>query len=69
MIIGLTGGIGSGKSEVARILSEYGYTVIDADAISREVTEKAIKSSAGSNILFLIRRAFTASLVPRHKFN
>ena len=40
MIIGLTGGIGSGKSEVARILSEYGYTVVDADAISREVTEK-----------------------------
>ena len=36
--IGLTGGIGSGKSTVARMLVECGATLIDADAISREVT-------------------------------
>ncbi|HEX6921903.1 MAG TPA: dephospho-CoA kinase [Actinomycetes bacterium] len=35
--VGLTGGIGSGKSEVARLLSSYGALVIDADAIAREV--------------------------------
>ena len=38
MIIGLTGGIGSGKSTVAAILEEYGYRIVDADRISREVT-------------------------------
>ena len=36
--LGLTGGIGSGKSTVARMLGERGATVIDADAISRHVT-------------------------------
>lgn len=40
MIIGLTGGIGSGKSTVAKVLEKYGYETVDADAISREVTEK-----------------------------
>ncbi|MGZ4626970.1 MAG: dephospho-CoA kinase [Kineosporiaceae bacterium] len=34
--VGLTGGIGSGKSEVARLLSSYGAVVIDADALARE---------------------------------
>ncbi|WP_326691213.1 MULTISPECIES: dephospho-CoA kinase [unclassified Streptomyces] len=35
--VGLTGGIGAGKSEVSRLLGEYGAVVIDADVISREV--------------------------------
>ncbi len=39
MRIGLTGGIGSGKSEVARRLGERGAVVIDADKIAREVVE------------------------------
>ena len=37
-IIGVTGGIGSGKSTVCRILAEFGAVVIDADQISRELT-------------------------------
>lgn len=37
-IIGITGGIASGKSTVSDILRKKGYTVIDADDISREVT-------------------------------
>jgi dephospho-CoA kinase len=37
--VGLTGGIGSGKSEVARLLASYGAVVIDADLIAREVVE------------------------------
>lgn len=37
--IGLTGGIGSGKSEVSRRLSAKGAVVVDADAIAREVVE------------------------------
>lgn len=36
--IGLTGGIGSGKSTVAALLAQRGAAVIDADAISRSVT-------------------------------
>lgn len=36
--IGLTGGIGSGKSTVAGLLADCGAAVIDADAISRSVT-------------------------------
>ena len=39
MIIGLTGGIGTGKSTVRRKLRERGYPVIDLDVISREVIE------------------------------
>src|SRR3954471_22091626 len=35
--IGLTGGIASGKSTVARVLEELGAVVIDADALAREV--------------------------------
>jgi dephospho-CoA kinase len=35
--VGLTGGIGSGKSEVARLLADRGAVVIDADALAREV--------------------------------
>ena len=37
--VGLTGGIGSGKSEVSRRLASYGAVLIDADAIAREVVE------------------------------
>ncbi len=36
-VIGLTGGIASGKSTVAKILERLGAVVIDADALSREV--------------------------------
>ena len=37
--VGLTGGIGSGKSAVSRLLAELGAVVIDADLIAREVVE------------------------------
>lgn len=37
--VGLTGGVGSGKSTVARLLVEHGAVLIDADAIAREVVE------------------------------
>jgi dephospho-CoA kinase len=35
--VGLTGGIGAGKSEVSRLLAAHGAVVIDADAVAREV--------------------------------
>ena len=39
MIIGLTGGIGTGKSTVSQILKDRGFPVIDLDVISHEVIE------------------------------
>lgn len=38
-LVGLTGGIGSGKSTVARLLAERGAIVVDADQVAREVVE------------------------------
>ena len=38
-VIGITGGIGCGKSTAARIIGSWGITVLDADRISHEVTE------------------------------
>lgn len=52
-LIGLTGGIGSGKSVVAKRLAELGATVIDSDQIAHEITAPngsaiaAIKDSFG----------------------
>jgi dephospho-CoA kinase len=37
MRVGLTGGIGAGKSEVARILAKLGAKIIDADQLARDV--------------------------------
>jgi dephospho-CoA kinase len=39
MRVGLTGGIGSGKTTVARMLAERGAVVVDADQIARELVE------------------------------
>jgi dephospho-CoA kinase len=44
--VGLTGGIGSGKSEVSRRLAAYGAVVIDADQIAREVVEPGTEGLA-----------------------
>ena len=40
LIIGMTGGIGSGKSEASKIFASLNIEVIDLDKISKEVTEK-----------------------------
>ncbi|MFF5204467.1 dephospho-CoA kinase [Streptosporangium sp. NPDC000396] len=44
--VGLTGGIGSGKSEVARRLASRGAVVIDADKVAREVVEPGTEGLA-----------------------
>ncbi len=41
LVIGLTGGIGAGKSTVARAFARRGATVIDVDGLGREVLEPA----------------------------
>lgn len=56
-IVGLTGGIASGKSSVAALWKSAGVDVIDADAIAREVVEP------GQPALWLIRRHFGRSVI------
>ncbi|GAA4328848.1 dephospho-CoA kinase [Variovorax defluvii] len=57
MRIGLTGGIGSGKSTVAAILVERGATLIDTDAIARAITQPggaamaAVEATFGSSVI------------------
>ena len=43
-VLGITGGIGSGKSTVSGILRDKGLLVLDADEISRKVTEPGGKA-------------------------
>ena len=38
-LVGLTGGIGSGKSTVSAVLAEHGAVIVDADRIARELQE------------------------------
>jgi len=55
--VGLTGGIGAGKSEVSRLLVEHGAVLIDADRIAREVVApgtpglRAVVDAFGTDIL------------------
>jgi dephospho-CoA kinase len=55
--IGLTGGIGSGKSTVAQMLADCGAVIVDADAISRQLT------AAGGAAIPVIRDIFGATFV------
>lgn len=50
--IGLTGGIGSGKSTVARMLANHGAQIVDTDAIARRLTQ------AGGAAMPALRAAF-----------
>jgi dephospho-CoA kinase len=45
-VVGLTGGIGSGKSEVARMFTALGAHLIDADQLAREVVEPGSRGLA-----------------------
>ena len=57
IIIGLTGGIGTGKSTVSNYLKEHDCLILDADAISRQMTEK------GQPALIDIAKAFGEDLL------
>lgn len=56
-VIGLTGGIGSGKSTVSHILVELGAHLVDTDAISRALT------ASGGDAIEPIRQAFGPSMI------
>lgn len=57
LLVGLTGGIGSGKSEVSRLLAAHGAVIVDADLIAREVVRpgspglSAVVGEFGSDVL------------------
>ena len=57
MRIGLTGGIGSGKSTVASLLAERGATVVSADAIARELVQP------GSPVLTALAERFGPDII------
>ena len=59
MLIGLTGGIGSGKSTVSNYLREHGCTIVDADQIARQVVEP------GSEALEEIKKVFGANFLTK----
>lgn len=56
-LIGLTGGIASGKSTIASRLAEHGAVIVDADRIAREVVEP------GTPALVAIREAFGPGVI------
>jgi dephospho-CoA kinase len=71
LVVGLTGGIGSGKSAVSRLFEDYGVPVIDADHVAREVVEPGspaldeIVRQFGDDVLLHDGRLDRANL--RHK--
>lgn len=58
--VGLTGGIGSGKSSVARAFETHGASVIDADALAHALTQP------GGAAMPAIRRAFGDAFADAH---
>ena len=56
LLAGLTGGIGSGKSTVARLLEERGAAVVDADAVARDLQRP------GSDAVAAIGREFPGTV-------
>lgn len=57
IIVGLTGGIGSGKSTVSALLAAKGAVIVDADAITREL------QSQGSPLLDRLRERFGPTII------
>jgi len=57
ILVGLTGGIGSGKSSVSTLLAAKGAVIVDADAIVREVQEP------GSPVITALAEAFGSQVV------
>jgi len=60
LVIGLTGGIGSGKSTVSRMLTELGAHLVDTDAISRGLT------APGGHAIPHIAQHFGEHLIDAH---
>ncbi len=75
IIIGLTGGLASGKSTIAQLFQQFGAKIIDADILTREVVQprraawKDIRRTFGQEILTdqqTVNRAALAKIVFTH---
>ena len=60
MIIGLTGGIGSGKSFVSQAFAEKGVRIIDADEIARQIVKP------GQTVLRQLSESFGTDIIDAH---
>lgn len=56
-VIGITGGIGSGKSTISKILKDEGFKVIDADQISRKVIDENEKNGILEKLILKFGKA------------
>ena len=57
ILVGLTGGIGSGKSTVSALLAEHGAVIVDADQIARDL------QGPGSPVLDLMAERFGGHII------
>ena len=74
MILGLTGGIGSGKSTVSKIFLSMGIKVFDADLIAKDILEteqvkEEIKEKLGKEFINLKRNSVDKELLKKEVFN
>ena len=57
IVVGLTGGIGAGKSTVSSLLAQHGAAIVDADQIARDL------QSPGSPVLDAMAERFGANII------
>ena len=74
MILGLTGGIGSGKSTVSKIFLSMGIKVLDDDLIAKDILEteqvkEEIKEKLGKEFINLKRNSVDKELLKKEVFN
>jgi len=74
LVVGLTGGVGAGKSTVSQMLADHGAVIVDADAIARAVVEpgtpgfQEVLDAFGDEVLYydgMLDRKALAALVFR----
>lgn len=58
LVIGLTGGIASGKSTVSQMIKEKGIRVVDADIIAKEAVSKGSSLPFIKSFKLLVKRFF-----------
>lgn len=59
-VIGLTGGIASGKSTVSKLLAAHGFVIVDADIAARQAVAKGTEGLKQVEAVFGLKRLKTA---------
>lgn len=73
-LIGLTGGIGSGKSTVAALLAERGFAVVDADQVARDIVKPGepalaeLAAAFGADVISVESGELNRGLLARRAF-